>query len=123
MRRFSPAPRRAFFSFPNVEPSYRLQHSSGPRENIHHQAEFSKFKGEAVVTKQEDHIVHGVITSPRAKENFIGAITMDNKQFFYADQDGILDGDFVDNDKLYTVYRHVTPSDTVIAIGVWTRKK
>ncbi len=41
--------------------------TNGPREHIHHKGEFSKLKGEAVVTKQEGRIVHGVFTSPRAK--------------------------------------------------------
>ena len=95
----------------------------GPRANIHHQGEFSTFTGEAVVTKQEGRIVHGVISSPRAKERFIGAISMDNKHFYVADEDGTLEGEIVDNDKLYTAYHHVTPTDTVIGIGIWTRKQ
>jgi hypothetical protein len=94
----------------------------GPRVNIHQSGEFSKLKGEAVVTKQEGRIVHGVFTSPRAKEQFIGAITMDNKRFYFADEDGMMEGDFIDNDKLNIVYRHVTPTDTVIGVGTWTRK-
>jgi hypothetical protein len=94
----------------------------GPRVNIHQRGEFSKLKGEAVVTKQEGRIVHGVFTSPRAKEQFIGAITMDNKRFYFADEDGMMEGDFIDNDKLNIVYRHVTPTDTVIGVGTWTRK-
>ena len=96
--------------------------TSGPREHIHHKGEFSKLKGEAVVTKQEGRIVHGVFTSPRAKESFIGAITMDNKRFYFADEDGMLEGDFIDNDKLNIIYRHTTPTDTVIGVGTWTRK-
>ncbi len=100
-----------------------LASPSGPRENIHHSGEFSKLKGELVVTKQEGRIVHGVFTSPRAQENFIGAITMDNQRFFYADEDGMMEGDFVDNDKLNVVYRHVTPTDTVIGVGSMNRKQ
>ena len=100
-----------------------LAAASGPRERIHHKGEFSTLKGELVVVKQEGRIVHGIFSSPRAKEKFIGAITMDNKRFVYADEDGFLEGDFIDNVKLNIVYRHVTPTDTVIGVGTMTREK
>ncbi len=47
---------------------------------------------------------------------------MDNKRFYFADEDGMLEGDFIDNDKLNIIYRHTTPTDTVIGVGTWTRK-
>lgn len=95
----------------------------GPRETVHHSGEFSKLKAELEVTKQEGRIVHGVFTSPRAKERFIGAISMDNKRFYYADEDGMMDGEFVENNKMNIVYRHVTPTDTVIGVGSMSRKQ
>lgn len=89
----------------------------------HHSGEFSALSGEAVVTKQQGRVLHGTFTTPKATESFIAVIGMDNKGFFYSDEDGFLEGKIVNKDKINVVYRHVTPTDTVVAVGTWTRKK
>lgn len=89
----------------------------------HHSGEFSTLSGEAVVTKQQGRVLHGTFTSPKATESFIAVIGMDNKSFFLADEDGFMEGQIVNKDKINIVYRHVTPADTVVAMGTWTRKK
>lgn len=89
----------------------------------HHSGEFSTINAEAVVTKQQGRVLHGTFTSPKATESFIAVISMDNKSFFLADEDGIMEGKIVNKDKINIVYRHVTPTDTVVAVGIWTRKK
>ena len=89
----------------------------------HHSGEFSTLSGEAVVTKQQGRVLHGTFTSPKATESFIAVIGMDNKSFFYSDEDGFLEGKIVNKDKINVVYRHVTSADTVVAVGTWTRKK
>jgi hypothetical protein len=89
----------------------------------HHSGEFSTLTAEAVVTKQQGRVLHGTFKSPKATENFVAVIGTDNKSFYYADEDGFNDGKIVSKDKLDMVYRHVTPTDTVVAVGTWTRKK
>jgi len=89
----------------------------------HHSGEFSTLSGEAVVTKQQGRVLHGTFTTPKATESFIAVIGMDNKSFFFSDEDGFLEGKIVNKDKINAVYRHVTPTDTTVAVGTWTRKK
>jgi hypothetical protein len=40
-----------------------------------------------------------------------------------ADEDGFVDGDIVDDDRINVIYRHVSETDTVIGVGTLTRKK
>jgi hypothetical protein len=94
-----------------------------PGAKTHHSGEFSTLTAEAVVTKQQGRVLHGTFTSPRATENFIAVIGMDNKSFYYADEDGFIEGKIVNKDRIDLVYRHVTPADTVMGVGTWTRKK
>lgn len=64
-----------------------------------------------------------LIKSAKATENFVAVIGLDNKSFFYADEDGVIEGKIVNKDRVDIIYRHVTASDTVIGVGTWTRKK
>jgi hypothetical protein len=89
----------------------------------HHRGEFSTLKAEAVVTKQQGRVLHGIFKSPRATEKFIAVIAEDNKSFYYADEDGFMEGNMVNKDTMNVIYRHVTANDTVIGVGTWTRKK
>jgi hypothetical protein len=89
----------------------------------HHSGEFSTLSGEAIVTKQQGRVLHGTFTTSKATEPFIAVIGMGNKTFFFSDEDGFLEGAIVNKDKINVVYRHVTPTDTVVAVGTWTRKK
>jgi hypothetical protein len=95
--------------------------AAGPK--THHSSEFSTLTAEAVVTKQQGRVIHGVFKSPKATENFVAVIGYDNKSFYLADEDGTMEGKIVSKNKIETIYRHVTATDTVIAAGVWTRKK
>lgn len=89
----------------------------------HHSGEFSTLSGELVVTKQKGRVLHGTFTTQKASEAFIAVIGMDNKSLFYADEDGFLEGKFINKDKINVVYRHVTAIDTVVGVGTFTRKK
>jgi len=82
----------------------------------------AKLEAEAVITEQKDRVIYGTFTSKKATENFIGVIR-DDDQVFFADEDGGFDGKIVDKDTIEVIYRHVTPTDTVVSMGVWTRKK
>ena len=94
---------------------------SGPKTL--HTGPFSTLNAEAVITKQQGRIIHGSVKAPKATKNFIGAIGHDNKTIYYADEEGLLEGKLIDKDTMEIIYRHVTPADAVVAVGVWTRKK
>ncbi len=96
---------------------------SSPGAKTHHSGEFSTLTAEATVTKQQGRVLHGTFKSPKATEGFVAVIGNDNKSFYYADEDGLIDGKIVNKDKLEVVYRHVSSADTVVAVGIWTRKK
>jgi len=60
-------------------------------------------------------------------ENRRGAPTdrlrVKRRPLYFADHDGFLEGEIVDNDPMNVVYRHVSDADTVIGVGTWVRKK
>jgi hypothetical protein len=89
----------------------------------HYKDMFSVLEAEAVITKQQGRVLTGTFKSPTATENFMGVIGTDNKSFHYVDSDGFIDGKIMDKDTIEVVYRHVTPADTVVGIGIWKRTK
>ena len=99
-----------------------IQKSGAPGEWTHHSGQYSTLIAQAIVTDQKDRVLHGTFKAPLGKEeSFIGIIGMDNKSFYYADQDGINDGQVVSNGQINMVYRQVSANDTVVAVGTWTR--
>jgi hypothetical protein len=115
---------------PNLVGTWVLKSEGGvllkgkePSPKTLHTGAFSTLNAEAVVTKQQGRIIHGAVKSDRATKNFVGAIGTDNKTIYYADEDGLLEGKLIDKDTMEIVYRHVTPADAVVAVGIWTRKK
>ena len=89
----------------------------------HHRGEFSTINAEVVVTKQQGRVLRGTFTSQRATEKFVAVIAEDNKSFYVADEDGFMEGQISNKDKINVIYRHSTSADTVVAVGTWTRKK
>ena len=117
-------------AIPNLVGSWSVKAKGGvitrndaANAKTHHSGEFSKLNADVVVTKQQGRVFHGSFTSPKATESFVGVIGMDNKSVFTADEDGFAEGKIVNKNKINIIYRHVTPSDTVVAVGIWTRKK
>jgi hypothetical protein len=100
-----------------------LLRGAAPGAKTHLSGEYSTLTAEAVVTKQQGRVLQGTFKSPIATEKFIAVIGMDNKNFYYSDEDGTLEGKIVSKDKMEVIYRHVTASDTVISVGTWTRKR
>jgi hypothetical protein len=100
-----------------------LLKGSASGTKTHHAGEFSALTAEAIVMKQQGRVLHGIFKSPKASEKFVAVIGLDNQSFYYADEDGIVEGKIVSKDKMEVIYRHVTPADTVIGVGTWTRKK
>ncbi len=94
-----------------------------PGAKTHFSGEFSAIAAEVIVTKQQGRVFHGTFTSPKTTEKFVGVIGMDNKSIYLADEDGFIDGKIVTKDRVDSVYRHVTSTDTAIGVGTWTRKK
>jgi len=96
------------------------------RENYskksHHAGEFTTLSAEAIIQKQQGRRVVGVINSPRYSERFAGIISVDGKRFTYVDEDGSLDGRFINDDLIEVVYRHISPPESVVASGTYTRK-
>jgi hypothetical protein len=62
-------------------------------------------------------------TIARATEKFVAVIAEDNKSFYYADEDGFMEGQISNKDQINVIYRHSSSSDTVLAGGTWTNKK
>jgi hypothetical protein len=80
-------------------------------------------KGILEFTSQEGQFVTGTYTSSRSSEKFIGMISSNGKLLFVVDSDGMWDCKIVDNDTMEIVYRHVKPSDSVVAIALAKRQK
>jgi hypothetical protein len=100
-----------------------LLKAAAARAETHHSGDFSTLKAEAVVTKQQGRVLHGTFKSSKATEKFVAVIAMDNKSFYLADEDGFMEGQISSKDKINIIYRHSSPTDTVVAVGTWTRKK
>jgi len=100
-----------------------ITRGNAPGAKTHHSGEFSVLTAEATVTKQQGRALHGTFKSQRATENFIAVIGTDNKSVYFADEDGFMEGKIINKNKINMIYRHVSPSDTVVAVGTWTRKK
>ena len=117
-------------SIPNLVGTWTVQAEGGVLlkggahgAKTHHKGEFSTLKAEAVVTKQQGRVMHGIFKSPRATEKFVAVIAVDNKSLYEADEDGFLEGQISNNDKINIIYRHSTAADSVVAVGTLTRKK
>lgn len=115
---------------PNLVGTWTVKSEAGllikgkePGQKTHHREAFSTLNSEWIVIKQQGRIMHGTFTSPKATENFVAAIGHDNKTIYCVDEDGFFEGKIIDKDTIETVYRHVTPADSVVSIGIFTRKK
>ncbi len=100
-----------------------LLKAAAARVETHHSGDFSTLKAEAVVTKQQGRVLHGTFKSSKVTEKFVAVIAMDNKSIYFADEDGFMEGQISSKDKINVIYRHSSPTDTVVAVGTWTRKE
>jgi hypothetical protein len=92
-------------------------------KTTHWEQKQTSLSAEANVSKQDGRVIYGTFKSSRANEQFIAVIGHDNKSLYFVDEDGYLDGKIINPDTIEIIYRHVTPTDSVAAVGVWTRKK
>jgi hypothetical protein len=100
-----------------------LLKADNPGEKTHRTPEQTTITAEAKVLEQKGRVIKGEFISPRATEKFIAVIALDNKSLYYADEDGTMDMKIIDKDTIQIVYRHVTASESVVAVGTWKRKK
>ena len=89
----------------------------------HHRQEISTLVAELVVTKQQGRLLYATFTSKYSTEKMAAVIGWDNKTIYFVDEDGFTDATIVSKDKITCIYRHVGDKDSVVAAGVWTRKK
>ena len=75
------------------------------------------------IPKQEGRVLKGTNRSKAGTEPVACVLPLDGKTIACADTDGFWDGRIVDADTIEYVYRHATPTSTVIAAGVLKRRK
>jgi hypothetical protein len=114
---------------PNLVGTWKVQsegatvlHSDNYSTKTHHPSQFTALTAEAIIQKQEGRGVVGIFKSPRYSERFAGVISVDGKTFTYVDEDGSLDGKIINNNLIEVVYRHISPTESVVASGTYTRK-
>ena len=114
---------------PNLVVTWKVQTEGATvlhRDNFstksHHASQFTTLTAEAIIQKQEGRRVVGIFKSPRYTEKFACVISVDGKNFAYVDEDGSLDGKIINNNLMEVVYRHISPSESVVASGTYTRR-
>ena len=73
-------------------------------------------------TEQQGRLVRGTRTSERYTEKVVCATDYDNESIRCTDEDGMLDGKLVNTNEITYHYHHVSPEESVVAVGVMTRK-
>ena len=94
-----------------------------PGEKTHWENNQNVLVAEAKILEQNGRVIKGEFISAKATEKFIAVISIDNKNIYLADEDGTANMKIINKNTLETVYRHVTEKDTVVAIGIWKKKK
>jgi len=114
---------------PNLVGTWKVQtegatvlHRGDYSAKSHHASQFTTLTAEAIIQKQEGRRVIGIFKSPRYTEKFAGVISIDGKTFAYVDEDGSLDGKIINNNLIEVIYRHISPTESVVASGTYTRK-
>ncbi|MHC1712892.1 MAG: hypothetical protein AB9872_12175 [Solidesulfovibrio sp.] len=100
-----------------------LLHGKKQSSGTHWEPKQKVLHGQIEFLSQDGRFVTGIYTSSRAAEKFIGMLSADGKTIYAADSDGYWDCKIIDNDTFELVYRHVKPTDTVVAIGIAKRQK
>lgn len=80
-------------------------------------------KGQLEILSQDGRFVTGTYTSARGSEKFIAMISADGKYMYASDTDGFFDCKIIGKDRLEIIYRHVKPTDSVVAMGTAKKQK
>lgn len=126
------ATRQAFANnspIPNLVGTWKVEsegasvlHKGAYSAKSHHASQFTTLTAEAIIQKQVGRRVVGIFKSPRYTEKFAGVISVDGKSFAYVDEDGSLDGKIINRNLIEIVYRHISPNESIVASGTYTRK-
>jgi hypothetical protein len=101
-----------------------LLKSDTPGQYSHYLTRYNNLTATWVITNQTGRVVQGnFISATGNNERAVGVISMDNRNLYIADMDGFLDLHIINDDLMTLVYRHVTPNDSVVSVGTWTRVK
>lgn len=101
-----------------------LLKSDTPGQYSHYLTRYNNLTATWVITNQTGRVVQGnFISATGNNERAVGVISMDNKNLYIADMDGFLDLHIINDDLMTLVYRHVSPNDSVVSVGTWTRVK
>ena len=65
----------------------------------------------------------GSLTSRYRTERLMGSIAADGKRVYMVDQDGFIDGVFIDPDTLDVCYREIKPASAVVSCNIVRRNK
>ncbi|WP_243311305.1 hypothetical protein [Fundidesulfovibrio agrisoli] len=108
----------------DVESTGGMMLNGDKESNVTHWTPGQKvLKGQLEIISQDGRFIQGVYTSARGSEKFIAMISPDGKYMYASDTDGFFDCKIVGKDRLEIVYRHVKPSDSVVATSVAKRQK
>lgn len=99
-----------------------MLHGAAPGKYTHWSKGQTKITGVAQVLSQNGRVIKGILKLPKGTEPFIAVIGTDGK-FYLTDEDGFLDGRFVNKNRMEGVYRHANSADSVVCNSVWTRRK
>uniref|UniRef100_A0A7C4EKD1 TIGR03067 domain-containing protein n=1 Tax=Fundidesulfovibrio putealis TaxID=270496 RepID=A0A7C4EKD1_9BACT len=100
-----------------------MQTGQGESKVTHWTPGQAVLKGQLEIVSQDGRFIKGAYTSARGTENFIAMISPDGKMLYASDLDGFFDCKLVGKDRMEIVYRHVKPTDSVVATSVATRRK
>lgn len=78
---------------------------------------------EARIIEQKGRAIRGEFKSSKATEKFTGMISQDGKTLYFVDEDGFMDLQIINKNKMHGVYRHIKKEDSVVGDGTWIRKK
>lgn len=92
------------------------------RCKTHHHGDLSNGIQIAEITLQQGRVFHGIFKSKNATEKFVGTLGHDNASLYMVDEDGFTDGKIISPNLIQVVYRHTSDLDSVVDIGVWTRR-
>ncbi len=84
--------------------------------------DYQQLAFEITFTEQRGRLLHGFSKSATVTEKMVCAINFDNEGLHCTDEDGVRDAKIVANDKIVFHYHHVTPEESVVAVGVMTRQ-
>lgn len=99
-----------------------------PRANQHREPGFSSMSGELIVTSQEGRIFRATMKSPKFTGNIVGIISSNGADPLFTHRISIMNDynnghqeGFLIGNRIYSMFRHSSATDTSIALCVSTK--